>query len=76
MKILIDTNVVLDVVLNNAAFASNSKRIIELSEQKRFIGYISASAITDIFYISRKKLGEKIAKKTLKHLMHIFLPAP
>jgi len=75
MEVLIDTNVALDVILNNAGFAANARVILELAEQKRFTGYISASAITDIFYISHKKLGKETARKTLNHLLHIFYPA-
>jgi len=75
MKALIDTNVVLDIVLKNALFADSSKAILDKAEQRRFAGYISASAVTDIFYISRKKLGKKIAKEVIKELLHIFYPA-
>ena len=75
MEVLIDTNVALDVILNNAGFAANARVILELAEQKRFTGYISASAITDIFYISRKKLGKETARKAINHLLHIFYPA-
>jgi len=75
MEVLIDTNVALDVILNNAGFADNARVILELAEQKRFTGYISASAITDIFYISRKRLGKKTAREAIKHLLYIFYPA-
>jgi predicted nucleic acid-binding protein len=75
MEVLIDTNVALDVILNNAGFVANARVILEFAEQKQFIGYISASAITDIFYISRKKLGKEIARESIKHLLHIFYPA-
>ena len=75
MEVLIDTNVALDVILNNSKFVINSRAILDLAEQKRFNGYISASAITDIFYISRKKLGKNIALEAIKHLLHIFHPA-
>jgi len=74
MTVLIDTNVILDILLNNSAFVANSRIILEYAEQKRFIGYISASAITDIFYISQKKLGKKVAREAIKHLLHIFFP--
>jgi predicted nucleic acid-binding protein len=75
MKVLIDTNVALDVILNNAGFVANSKVILELAEQKRFIGYISASAITDIFYISQKKLGKDTTREAIIYLLHICYPA-
>ena len=75
MTVLIDTNIVLDVLLNTAAFIANAKVILKFAEQKRFIGYISASAITDIFYISQKKLGKKAAQEAIKHLLNILNPA-
>jgi predicted nucleic acid-binding protein len=48
MKVLIDTNVVLDVLINNSAFFAHSKKIFDLAEQKQIIGFISASAITEV----------------------------
>jgi predicted nucleic acid-binding protein len=58
MKVLVDTNVVLDVLLNRSPFSAHSKAIFDFAEQKRIIGYISASAITDIFYITNKKFKD------------------
>ncbi len=75
MTVLIDTNVVLDILLNNAGFIKNSRALFDLAEQKQFTGYISASAVTDIFYISQKKLGKKAAREAIKHLLHIYYPA-
>jgi predicted nucleic acid-binding protein len=75
MTVLIDTNVVLDALLNNTGFIANSKDIFDFAEQKRFIGYISASAVTDIFYITQKKLGKKTAKEAIKHTLSIYYPA-
>jgi len=75
MTILIDTNVVLNALLNNTGFVDNSKKRFDLADEKRFIGYVSASAITDIFYISQKKLGKKGAKEAIKQMLHIYYPA-
>jgi len=75
MEVLIDTNVALDVILNNTGFVANARVILELAEQKRFTGYISASAITDIFYISQKKFGKKTAREAINHLLYVFYPA-
>jgi predicted nucleic acid-binding protein len=75
MKILIDTNVVLDVLINNTEFIDNSKMIFDLAEKKQITGFISASAITDIFYITQRKLGKKITKEAIKKVLKIFYPA-
>ena len=75
MTVLIDTNVVLDVLLNNAGLVAGSKAIFDLADEKRFIGYVTASAVTDIFYVSQKKLGKKAAKEAIKYLLNIYFPA-
>jgi predicted nucleic acid-binding protein len=56
---LIDTNVALDVLLNQTPFYTNSRAVFELAEQKRITGYISASAVTDIFYKENKKIKDR-----------------
>ena len=75
MTALIDTNVALDALLNNVGFVDKSKELFDLADEKRFTGYVSASAVTDIFYISQKKLGKKGAKEAIKHMLRIYYPA-
>ncbi|MDR1060158.1 MAG: PIN domain-containing protein [Clostridiales bacterium] len=59
MTVLIDTNVVLDVLLGRALFATQSAKVLFLSEKAMIDGYISASAATDIFYVARKEFQDK-----------------
>ena len=75
MKVLIDTNVVLDVLINNLAFFVHSKKIFDFAEQKQITAFISASAINDIFYIAKRKLGNEITKEALKKILSVFKPA-
>ena len=75
MTVLIDSNVALDVVLDNAGLVAGSKAVFKLAEHKRITGYVSASAVTDIFYIAAKKLGKKTAKEAIKHLLYIYRAA-
>ena len=56
MKIMCDTNIVLDVLLDREPFADTSAEILSLCEQRKLEGYISASCITDIFYLVKKYL--------------------
>jgi len=77
MKVLIDTNIILDVLLNRLAFSANSKIVFDLAEQKRFTGFISASAMTDIFYIARKEYKDnEIVYKAIEKLIDLFSVAP
>ena len=61
MNILIDTNVVLDVLLKREPFFKHSQLVLLLSEEEYINGYISASAVTDIFYVTNKYLKNKDA---------------
>lgn len=71
MQILIDTNVVLDVLLNRTPYSANAEQILRISDsdvQK----FISASSVTDIFYIARKELKDKtLAINLIKLLLKI-----
>ncbi|GHV18001.1 twitching motility protein PilT [Clostridia bacterium] len=51
MKIMIDSNVVVDVYQDRELFADNSAAVLKLSESGKVSGFISASMITDIYFI-------------------------
>jgi len=65
MNVLIDTNVVLDLLIKRDPFYENAARIRILSEKGYIRSYISASAITDIYYIAKKELKDKDTVITL-----------
>jgi len=75
MKVLVDTNVVLNILLNRVPFYDSSAYVEVLAEAKIITGYISASAITDIFFIAKGTLGKESAKEALKNLLSVFKPA-
>lgn len=61
MKVLIDTNVILDVLANRKEFVNDSSKILKLCEVNELKGYVSALSIPNIVYILRKELnGEKV----------------
>lgn len=62
MRVLIDTNIVLDVLIQREPFFEHSQLVMLASERKLIHGFVSASSITDIFYISIKCTKDK--KKT------------
>ena len=75
MRVLIDTNVVLNKMLKQPDFYAGSNAIFILAEIGQIAGYVSASAITDIFYIARKSLGKEVAREAIKKMMLVFQPA-
>ena len=64
MQIMLDTNVVLDVLLNRPAFVQNSAAILRVASEE-IQEFITASAITDIYYIARKELRGSLQAKAL-----------
>ena len=73
MKVLIDTNIILDVCFERAEFQDYSTQIFSLIEQKKLAGCISASSVTDIYYLARKQFRDKEkALWTIKRLSQLF----
>ena len=54
MKIMCDTNVIIDVLLEREPFAEDSCQVLSLCEEHKIDGYVSASSVTDIYYLVRK----------------------
>ena len=59
MKILLDTNVVIDILLKRQPYYEDAVLISILLEKDILEGYISASAITDIYYIINKEFKDR-----------------
>ena len=69
MKILLDTNIALDILLERHPFYISGIQILGLSKGGIEL-YISASAITDLYYIIKKELKSKeTAMLLLKNLI-------
>ena len=50
MDLLIDSNVVLDVILNREPFFELSEKVLSLGLNDNINAYISAASVTDIYY--------------------------
>lgn len=72
MKVLIDTNIILDVLCNRKEFVEDSAKIFKLCEVKKLTGYVSALSIPNIVYIMRKELKPEEIKTVLEKLALIF----
>lgn len=62
MKVLIDTNVVLDALCKREGFYEDAARIMRYCEVNKITGIISALTVPNIVYIMRKELD---AQKTI-----------
>ena len=59
MRILLDTNVVLDVALEREPFCEAAAKILDASDFRRFHLFITASSATDLYYVLRKEKGRE-----------------
>ena len=71
MKVLIDTNVIIDMAIQREPFAKASTQVIFLAQIGRFQGYVSASAISDLHYILHKHTGRAASLAFLRRLVTI-----
>lgn len=72
MKILIDTNVILDVLCNRKGFVDDSLKVFKYCEAHQIIGCISALSVPNIVYIMRKELDINRIKEILTILTSLF----
>jgi len=75
MKVLIDSNIVLNKLLNQHTFIAGANAVFKLAETGEINGYVSASAVTDIYYIASKHLGKAVALIEIKKVLSVFKPA-
>lgn len=72
MKLMIDTNIFLDVMTEREPFYKNSKAVLELCESKKVYGFLSASSVADIFYLIHRQLHSvDLAYKALGYIFDI-----
>ena len=55
ISVLIDTNVVLDYAEEREGFFEAAQKVFKIVRQRKIIGCVSASAVTDIFYFLLKR---------------------
>ena len=72
MKVLVDTNIILDVLCRRPGFYEDSVKVLKLCEVKQIEGAVSALSIPNIIYIMRKELDAKKTKEVLNKLSLIF----
>ncbi|MDR1570954.1 MAG: PIN domain-containing protein [Clostridiales Family XIII bacterium] len=69
---MVDTNVVLDDILNRAPNADIARRISRLVTDGIVNGHITANCLTDIFYIVSKYRNDGTARKVIRNLLLAF----
>jgi len=76
VKVLFDTNVVLDLLLNREPFADDAAELISRVERSEISAYLCATSVTTIHYLMAKALDNKRAEVHLRRLLSLFEIAP
>lgn len=71
MRVLIDTNVLLDYIANRAPYAGAAEQIMLLCKDNKIEGCIAAHSMMNIFYILRKNMTVAERKDVLFYLSQI-----
>lgn len=72
MRVLFDTNVVLDVLLDRQPHAGPAIQLFEQVAQRRLQGLLGATTVTTIHYLTEKAVGRKRARGHLETLLGLF----
>ena len=72
MRVLFDTNIILDVLLNRKDFIELSANLVGAVENRDIDGYLCATTITTLDYLISKAKSRKQAKIEIQKLLTIF----
>ena len=75
MKILVDTNVIVDNLTLREPFAEEAKKIFSMIAERRITGYVNTSSVTDIYYIIRKTFNDTDSREKIRTILKYFLQA-
>ena len=76
MRVLFDTNVILDVMLDRAPFAAASAGIMSRAEAGELIGCVCATTVTTIHYLAMRATGAERALGEVRKILSLFEIAP
>lgn len=72
MKILVDTNIILDVLLKREPYKKAAQIIMTKCAGREITGYLAAHSIPNIFYVLRKDYSQEERRKFIRNLCEIF----
>lgn len=71
MRILLDTNIILDIALGRDPHFSNSADVFKKIDNKTVFGFVTATTITDIYYIAKREKGHQTTIDFIANLIEI-----
>jgi predicted nucleic acid-binding protein len=75
MRVAFDTNVLLDSILSRPERESALSLMKEVADET-ITGVVTANSITDLYYVSRKGIGDAAAREAIYCILSLFDIAP
>lgn len=72
MRVLLDTNIILDLLLDRHPFSEDAFHLIQMIESGKLQGYLCATTITTLDYLICNVLGRAKAHAEIKKLLALF----
>jgi predicted nucleic acid-binding protein len=72
MRVLLDTNVLLDVLLKRDPWVTEASAVWQAHDEGQVFGHVMACAIADIFYIARRLVGLETAQVAVRICLEAF----
>lgn len=76
MRVIVDTNVVLDILLAREQFVAEAARIFALVERSRIEACLCATSMTTVHYLLSQSLSDNETRRALRGLLELFEIAP
>ncbi len=76
MRVLLDTNVVLDVLLAREPFVDTAREIFGLIESGKIEGYLCATSVTTLHYLIGRAADKQEADEIVEELLRLLEVAP
>lgn len=72
MKVLFDTNIILDVLLDRQPFSEHASYLLSRVERSEMTGFLCATTVTTIHYLLSKHLDKGKANTCIHSIMALF----
>ena len=76
MRLLIDTNVLLDVFLERLPWASEGALVLDAIERGQATGYVASHTVTTLYYVIARARDRRIAATAVSDLLGLLTVVP
>jgi len=71
MRILLDTNIILDIAFGRLPHLADSADVFRKIDNESIYGFVTATTITDIYYVAKREKGHQTTIDFISNLIEI-----